>query len=163
MEALGINWGLLIAQLLNVGLVVYLLSMFLFRPVLNTLNSRTKRIEDSLRDAEQVKQQLARAEQSYEETLAKARAEAQAVMAQAQERAKAQEAEILTQARAEADRIRTQAQEDGKQQRDAMVRDLQGQMAQLVTLAASRVLGREVKGNYDQLINESMAELERLN
>jgi F-type H+-transporting ATPase subunit b len=163
MEALGINWGLLLAQLFNVGITIWLLSVLLYRPILNMLNNRTKRIEDSLRDAEEVKQQLARAEQSYEETLARARGEAQQLLAQAQERAKAQEAEIVAQARNEAERIKEEARQQLAQERAAMVRDLQGQMGQLVTLAAGRVLGREVKGNYDQLINESIAELGRQN
>ena len=60
MEKLGINFGLLIAQLFNVVLIVWLLSMFLYRPILNMLNERTRRIQDSLKEAEQVKEQLAR-------------------------------------------------------------------------------------------------------
>jgi F-type H+-transporting ATPase subunit b len=63
LEQLGINWGLLIAQLFNVILIVWLLTMMLYRPVLNMLNERTRRIQESLRDAEQVKEQLARAKQ----------------------------------------------------------------------------------------------------
>ncbi|KPV47269.1 ATP F0F1 synthase subunit B, partial [Kouleothrix aurantiaca] len=54
MEKLGINFGLLIAQLVNVILIVWLLTMLLYKPVLNMLNERTRRIQDSLKDAEQV-------------------------------------------------------------------------------------------------------------
>lgn len=163
MEALGINWGLLIAQLFNVVLVIWLLSKLLYGPILNLLNNRVRRIEESLRDAEAVKQQRERAEQAYEETLTKARQEAQAVLAQANERAKVQEQEIIAQARVEAERIKEDARKQAEQERDVMVRDLRAQMAQLVTLAASRVLGAEVRGKHDQLIEESLAELGRLN
>lgn len=163
MEKLGINWGLLIAQLFNVALVVWLLNQFLFRPVLNMLNERTKRVQDSLRDAEQVKEQLARAKQDYDAELARARQEAAAILAQAQERAKLQEQEIVAQARTEAERIRTEAREQATQEREQLLRDLKNQMAELVTLTAARVLGEELKANHNRLIEELLASLGRQN
>ena len=163
MEKLGINFGLLIAQLFNVILIVWLLSMFLYRPILNMLNERTRRIQDSLKEAEQIKEQLARANQDYDQKLAQARQDAAGILAQAQERAKLQEAEIIAQARQEADRIRSDAREQTVQERDQLLRDLKNQMAELVTATASRVLGAELKSNHDQLIEESLASLGRQN
>ena len=163
MEKLGINVGLLIAQLVNVVLLVWLLSRFLYRPVLNMLNERTRRIQESLKDAEQVKEQLARANQDYDAKLAQARQEAAAILAQAQERAKLQEQEIIAQARVEGDRIRSDAREQAVQERDQLLRDLKNQMAELVTATASRVLGEELKSNHDKLIADSLASLGRQN
>jgi F-type H+-transporting ATPase subunit b len=162
-EKLGINWGLLIAQIFNVVLLVWLLTRFLYRPVLNMLNERTRRIQESLKETEQVKEQLARANEDYDQKLAQARQEASAILAQAQERAKLQEAEIIVQARQEADRIRSDAREQAVQERDGLMRDLKNQMADLVTITASRVLGEELKSNHDQLIEDSLASLGRQN
>ena len=163
MEKLGINPGLLIAQIFNVVLLVWLLTRFLYRPVLNMLNERTRRIQESLKETEQVKEQLARANEDYDQKLAQARQEAAGILAQAQERAKLQEAEIIAQARQEADRIRSDAREQAVQERDGLMRDLKNQMADLVTITASRVLGEELKSNHDQLIEESLASLGRQN
>lgn len=163
MEGLGINWGLLIAQIFNVVILVWLLSRFLYRPVLNMLNERTRRIQDSLRDTEQVKEQLARAKQDYDAELAKARQEAAGILQQAQERAKVQEQELVAQARLDADRIRAEAREQTLQERDQLLRDLKGQMAELVTQTAQRVLGAELKSNHDTLIEESLSRLGRQN
>lgn len=164
MEKLGINWGLLFAQLLNVILVIWLLSRVLYQPVLKMLNDRTKRVEDSLKDAEQVKQQLANAKRDYDAELAKARQEAAGIVAQAQERAKSQEAEIIVQARQEADRLRADARDQAVQERDRMLREAKSQIAELVTLTASKVLGAELRANgHDTLIEESLASLDRRN
>ena len=163
MEKLGINWGLLIAQLVNVGLLIWLLTRYLYRPVLNMLNERTRRIQESLRDAEQVKEQLARAKQDYDAELARARQEAAGVLAQAQERAKALEQEIVAQARQDAERVRSEAREQAMQEREQLLRDLKNQMAELVTMTATRVLGEELKSNHDRLIEESLASLGRQN
>jgi F-type H+-transporting ATPase subunit b len=162
-EKLGINWGLLIAQIFNVVLLVWLLARYLYQPVLNTLNERTRRVQESLRDAEQVKEQLARAKQDYDAELARARQEAAAILSQAQERAKVQEAEIVAQARQEAERIRNEAREQAMQEREQLLRDLKNQMAELVTMTATRVLGEELKTNHDKLIEESLASLGRQN
>ncbi|MCU0493467.1 MAG: F0F1 ATP synthase subunit B [Chloroflexaceae bacterium] len=164
MEALGISWGSLIAYLINVGIVLWLLQRFLYKPVLNMLNERTRRIQDSLQQAEQVKQQLANARRDYDAEIAKARQEAGAILAQAQERAKAREAEILVQARQEAENIRAEARAQSIQERDAMLRDVKTQLAEVVTMTASRVLREEVSTRgHDKLIEESLAELGRRN
>lgn len=163
MEKLGINFPLLVVQIFHFILIVYLLNRLLYRPVLNMLNERTRRIQESLQDAEQVKAQLARAKQDYEAELARARQEASAILAQAQERAKVQEQEILAQARQEAERLRSEAREQAVQERDQLLRDLKSQMAELVTLTAARVLGEELKSNHDRLIEESLSSLGRNN
>jgi F-type H+-transporting ATPase subunit b len=160
---LGLNWAVLIVYLINIIFLIWLLTTFLYRPVLNMLNERTRRIQDSLKEAEQVKEQLARANQDYDAKLAQARQEASAILAQAQERAKLQEAEIIAQARQEADHIRSDAREQAVQERDGLMRDLKNQMADLVTATASRVLSAELKSNHDQLIEESLASLGRQN
>lgn len=163
MEKLGINWALLVAQLINVIVLVWLLARFLYQPVLNMLNERTNRIQESLRDAEKVKEQLANAKRDYDAELARARQEAASILGQAQERAKTQEQEIIVQARQTADQIRADAREQSEREREQLLRELKGQMAELVTLTAARVLGEELKSNHDRLIEESLAGLGRNN
>ncbi|NWG19607.1 MAG: F0F1 ATP synthase subunit B [Chloroflexi bacterium] len=163
MEKLGINWGLLIAQLLNVIFVVWLLTMFLYRPILNMLNQRTSRIQEGLQDAEKVKEQLANARRDYDAELAKARQEAAGILAQAQERARAQAAEIVAQAQRDAEKIKSDALLQAEQERQRMLGELKGRMAELVTLTAERVLGAELKSNHDRLIEESLAQLGKNN
>jgi len=95
LEKLGINWGLLIAQIFNVIFLVWMLSRFLFNPLINLLAERTKRVEESLREADKVREQMATQRKENEAEQAKARQEAAGVMAQAQERARVQEQEII--------------------------------------------------------------------
>jgi F-type H+-transporting ATPase subunit b len=163
-QELGINWGLLVAQLVNVAILVWILTQLLYKPILNILNERTRRIEDSLKEADQVKQQLANARRDYDAEIAKARQEAAGIVAQAQERAKAQEAEIIAQARLEAERIKEDARQQAGQEKTRLLSEAKGQIAELVTLTASRVLGAELQARgHDTLIEESLAALERRN
>ena len=163
MGKLGINFPLLIAQLINFGVIAVLLSYLLYRPVLNALQNRTRRIQESIDQAEQVKQQLARAQQDYDARLAEARQQAAQILAQANERAQVQVREVLANAQAEADRIKADAHQQAQQERDQMLRGLQTQLANLVTQTASTVIGQELRsGGHERLIQQSIADLGRL-
>lgn len=164
MGKLGINPYLLIAQIINFGLVAFLLARLLYRPVLNALASRTARIQESIENAEQVKQQLARAQQDYDAQIARARQEAAQIMAQANERAQVQAREIAANAQADAARIREEAQKQAQEEREQLLRGLQAQLATLVTQTASTVIGQELRsgGGHERLIQESLSDLGRL-
>jgi len=163
MGKLGINPYLLIAQLINFGLVAFLLARLLYQPVLRVLGNRTARIQESIENAEQVKQQLARAQQDYDAQIARARQEAAQIMAQANERAQVQAREIAANAQAEAARIKAEAQEQAQQEREQLLRGLQAQLTNLVTQTASTVIGQELRGGgHERLIQESISDLGRL-
>lgn len=164
MEALGINLPKLIYQIINFAAMAGILYVLLYKPVFNLLTERRKRIEESLQEADRMRQQTQSAQAEYEQELAKARQEAAQILAQAQERAKAQETEILAQARQEAERLRQEGQEQARIERDQMLRDVKAQLADLVALTASKVLQAEVSAkNHEKLIDESLAALSRQN
>jgi F-type H+-transporting ATPase subunit b len=163
MDKLGFNAFLFLSQLINFGVMIFILHKLLYSRILEMLNKRTQRIEESIKDADQVKEQLANAKRDYEAEMARARQEGQQYISQAQERAKAQEAEIIAQARQEADRIRAEARESAERERDQMMSEVKDQLAELVSMAASRVLQAEVTGKHDKLINESLSALGRQN
>jgi F-type H+-transporting ATPase subunit b len=164
MDELGINLPKLLYQLINFIIVVGVLYALLYKRVVTMLNERTERIEQSLKDADQVKQQLANVKRDYDAEIAKARQEASGILAQATERAKAQESEIVAQAREEGERIRAEMREQAQQERDQMLREVKEQVAELVTMTATRVLQAELKSSgHDRLIEESLTALDRQN
>lgn len=164
MEALGLNLPKLIYQIINFVLLMVILYALLYKRVLAMLAERRQRIEQSLKDAEQVKLQLANAKRDYDAEIAKASQKAAAIVAQAQERAKTQEAEIIAQARRDAEKVRDDARVQAIQERDQMLREAKNQIAELVTMTASRVLDAELKAaGHDKLIAESLAALGRRN
>ncbi len=163
MEALGVNLGSFIWYLVNFVILLFLLQRFLYQPVLTALANRTSRIQESIENAEQVKQQLSSAQQDYEAQIGRARQEAAQIMAQANERAQVQAREVLANAQTEAARIKAEAQEQAQQEREQLLRGLQGQLANLVTQTAGTVIGQELQGGgHDRLIQQSIADLGRL-
>jgi F-type H+-transporting ATPase subunit b len=164
LEKLGINVPLLVSQLLNFTLIMLLLRAFLYQPILNALAERTKRIQESAENAEQVRQQLARAKEDYDAQLAEARREAQSIIAQATERAKVQEQELVAEARVRIERMEVEARTRLEQERDVLLRNMQGELASLVAMTAGKVIGQQVDPKaHQRLIEESIAQIGRAN
>ena len=57
--AFGLNWKLLLIQLVNFGLLLSVLSYFLYKPVLRIIDERQKKIAEGVRIAEEATQRLA--------------------------------------------------------------------------------------------------------
>ncbi|MBI4505545.1 MAG: F0F1 ATP synthase subunit B [Chloroflexi bacterium] len=161
--ALGIDGRMLIAQIVNFAILLGLLWAFLYRPVLRMLQERRERIAESMRRAEEVKQQLARAQQEYEAALLRARREAQGIIAQANELGKRLTDEARQRAQAEAqvdlDRARAQIRLETQQ----AIAKLRSEVADLAVLAAGRIIQRslDTRQHYD-LVADVLRETEKL-
>jgi len=159
-DALGIEWTLLLAQIVNFGILIILLRMFLYQPVLNMLNARKDRIAQSMKDAERVSAAAREAEQEKAKVLEQARREAQEIRAQATRDAEKIAQDVRGRADQEATEIRMKAQSDAAKQADLALADANKQIAELAILATEKLLGRELanKAEQQRFVAEFLAE-----
>ena len=150
MDALGIEWPLLIAQIVNFGILIILLRMFLYQPVLKMLNARKERIAQSMKDAERVSAAAREAEQEKAKVLEQARREAQEIRAQATRDAEKIAQDVRARADQEATDIRMKAQADAAKQADLALADANKQIADLAIMATEKLLGRELANKAEQ-------------
>ena len=141
MEKLGINLGFFIFQVLNFLVLVVLLYAFAYRPILNMLDSRKKKIAQGLEDARVAAEARANAEKEAREIIAKAQAEANQKIREATDRAEAAAREVQAQAEADATKARESAMAEAALERDRVLSDLRGQIASLAMAAAQRLIG----------------------
>lgn len=147
---LGISGGLLLAQIVNFLIVMFILRALLYQPVLNMMEQRKARIADSLKDAERAGAAAQEAEQEKAAILEEARREAQEVRAQATRDAERIGQEVRSRAEEEAQEIRIKAQADAEEQRANALADVNQQIADLAILATERILGRELANESEQ-------------
>lgn len=150
MDKLGVEWSLLLSQLVNFGILLFLLRMFLYQPVLNMLAQRKERIAQSMRDAERVTAAAREAEQDKAKVLDGARREAQDIRSAATRDAEKIAQEIRSRAEQEAGDIRMKAQADAKTQADQLLADANKQIADLAIAATEKLLGRELAKKDEQ-------------
>src|SRR3954467_11730023 len=75
-EQFGFNRAIFISQVISFLIVALLLKKFAYGPVVTILQQRRERIEESLKNAEKIKAELARTEASRQEILNKANVQA---------------------------------------------------------------------------------------
>ena len=150
MDALGIEWPLLISQLINFIILIILMRMFLYKPVLNMLNARKERIAQSMKDAERVSAAAREAEAEKGKVLDQARREAQEIRAQATRDAEKIAQDVRSRAETEATEIRMKAQADAAKQADLALADANKQIADLAIMATEKLLGRELEKKSEQ-------------
>ena len=149
-----------LVSIVNFLVILYLLRRYLWGPILTVLANRAEKIREGLAMAEAAKTEREQMEAEVERLLSDARREAQAIGERMTKAAEAAAAEIRTQAKAEADRIRERGREDAKQLHDQALAQLRSELAGMVVLAASRVLGRELDPEkHRALIEQSLDEV----
>jgi F-type H+-transporting ATPase subunit b len=155
LAALGINPGLLLAQIINFIIVMLILSRFVFPPVLNMLQARRQRIQDSLAEAERVRQEAAQERATFQAQLAEERARNAAELAKAAQQGQQVRDEIIAAAQRERDQIMSNAERDAAGLREQAVADSRRQIVDLAILAAQRVVGGSMdEARQRQLVND---------
>lgn len=154
MEKLGINLPWLIAYLINFILALVLLRMLVYKPVLNMLDARKKKIQESLEYADKVKADAANQQKDFDRRLDEARREAQTAAASAQQAAEKERQRIIAEAQEDAEKIRVAARGELDYERKQMVSELRQQVIDLSVLGAQRVIG----GNLDERKSRQLVE-----
>jgi F-type H+-transporting ATPase subunit b len=153
-----------LVSILNFLVILFLLRRYLWGPILTVLANRAQKIREGLAMAEEARAERERLTAEVERRLAEARREAQAIAERMTKAAEAAAGEIRMEAKKEADRIRERGREEAKQLHDQALAQLRAELAGMVVLAASRVLGREVDAEkhralIEQSLDESAAQL----
>ncbi len=137
---MSINFFWVIVAALNFILFLALIWTFGFRPIASILSDRTRRLEQGLADAEAARKEREAALADREAAMARARGEANALIAAAQKAAQdLREADIAA-TRAELDQMRERAASDIAAERDRAMADLRAQVADLALAAAGHVV-----------------------
>ncbi len=144
MEALGINFGYLIVQILNFAIIFVVLKTWVYGPVLNLLQNRRETIAQGLEDARIAAEARANAEQEAQKVIADAQAEASKIVREATERAEAATRDVRSAADAEIARAREAASEEAAEERDRILGELRGQVAALAMAAAQKLVGESL-------------------
>jgi F-type H+-transporting ATPase subunit b len=163
LEALGINLGYLLSQIVNFTLLAILLYFVAYKPILRMLDERSARIKKGLEDAEVASKRAAEMEQEFERSVAEARREGQEIIAQATQVSEKARQEILDRAREEAQAQISKAREDIARERDQAMAELRQQVADLSVTISEKVLGATLDDQRQrQLIAEFLQETEEL-
>ena len=155
MGAIGIDWQVLLAQFVNFAILFGLLFILLYKPMRRTFDERSNRIKESMDQAEQIKEQMARTEEQVKEQLATARREGQDILAQAAQMGDRLKEEARGEARQEAEVIVARARTEIELERDEAIDEVKRQFVDLAITAAEKVVRESLdREKHRRLIEE---------
>ncbi|HEY82852.1 MAG TPA: F0F1 ATP synthase subunit B [Dehalococcoidia bacterium] len=157
--ALGVNLPTLVAQIVNVVILLALLYLVAYKPVMRMLDERSRRIRESMEQADAIKEQVARTEEEVRRQLEAASKEGQKRIAQAVQIGEELKRKAQAEARQEAEALIARARAEIKREREEAIDELRRAVADLTILAASRVIERSLdKEAHRELIEKVLEE-----
>ena len=155
---LGIDWKMLVFQVVGFVILVWLMAKFVYPPLLKTIDERQKKIEASTEAAQAAEEKASKASEDIKKLLAEARKEATEIVTTAKEEATAQAAENDAKSKAEAERIVAAAQDTISKEVLAAKKMLHNETIELVALATEKVVGKAVSAGVDNGIIKTALE-----
>lgn len=153
-EALGLDYRILIAQLLNFAILMWVLWRFAYRPVFSILEERRKKVNQGLDDAELAASKLSEAEITNKQIILDARQESNKILAAAQAKAEEKQLEIVAKAEAEIGVMMEKERTKIASEKAQSLNQLKGEVSALVILGLKKFL----EDNLDEVKDQALVE-----
>lgn len=154
---LGIDWRLLIAQIINFLILLFILQRFAYKPILKVLDDRREKIEKGLLDSEEATKKLLSAEKTQKTILDGAKKEAEKILSKSEEMAKKNKEEILVQTDEKAKKIMADTEKKIEEEKNKMIREVRKELGALVISATEKIIDEKIDGEKDrELISKTI-------
>lgn len=149
--------SLIFWELISFGILSWVLYKFAWPPILEALETRERKIRDSIDQAEQNRQSAEQRLREYEAKLLGATKEAEAILAEAKNKAQRLLEENEQRLRAESDRIRAETSQDIDRERRKALQDVREAAVDLAINVAEKVLTRSLSDeDHRRLAQEAL-------
>ncbi|PIT93003.1 MAG: ATP synthase F0 subunit B [Candidatus Harrisonbacteria bacterium CG10_big_fil_rev_8_21_14_0_10_38_8] len=156
----GVDIRLLIAQLINFVVLVFVLAKFVYKPIIKVLDERRKKIEDGLEFSQKAKSELDNIEQIKAESIKSAEQKTLVILKEAEGSARELKNDILLSAEVEKEKLILAGKELLKEQKRRQEKEFYAEAASAVQSALGIVLGKKEFVKEEQaLINEALNEI----
>ncbi len=153
-ESFGFDVRIFLSQVISFIIVALLLKQFAYKPILAVLEERRQRIAEGLLNAEKIKQQLAEAEQRYQEILAQGNSEAQKMIDEARASAGVIAERRQQEAIVAAEQILAKAREASALEHERTMSQLKRELGRLVIDTTAKVTGKVLTADDQRRLQE---------
>ncbi len=163
MDLMTPSGGTIFWTVITFVILVLILRKFAWKPILQMLDEREKRIKDSLEAAEQARlvAQKTLAEQS--KILDDARTEAQEMLSKTRKAAEVTKEEILAKAKKDAEQLIAKAKQDIELSREKTMEEIRTMVVNLSISAAQKIIGKTLdQKEQEALVNDFLSNLREM-
>ena len=143
---LGIDWRLLIIQIINFGILLFILKRYLYKTVLEMLEKRRERVQESVDLNEKIKKEIHDFEEQKASQMEQVKNEAKNIITLASQRAQELEARAHEEAKAKSEATLEQARKVIGEEKGKIIEEARKEIAQLVVDATGKMLEKAAQG-----------------
>ena len=155
------NFGLVFWTIVNFLILVFLLAKFAWKPLINALDAREKKIKEDISSAEDARAQAQKIQQEMQAKLEDISNQSILKLKEAQALAEAEKQKIISVANEQADNIIKQAKAEIDAQTQKAVETLKAQMADTTLLALKKfIVKQEDEQASRRQVQEVLKEIE---
>ncbi len=156
----GVDWKLMLAQLVNFVIVVVILWWFALKPLTATMKKRSDDINQGLVDAEAAAKKLREVESEVKAKLQTSKVEADQILDNAKKQADLNRQENIAKTKQEVANLIKKAKDQIQSEKDTMVAEAKGELAQVVVAALEKILaGTDAKDLDKKYISKVLKDL----
>lgn len=157
--SLGVNWPVLLTQLVTFIILLVLLRVAAYKPLMRMFDERSRRIKESVDQAESLKEQTSRGEEEVKKQLEAASREGQERIARAVKAGEDMKQRAQEDAKQEAEALLSRARSEIQHERDEAISEVRREFGDLTILAAGKVIDRSLdKKQHQELIDKVLKE-----
>ncbi|HCM67722.1 MAG: ATP synthase F0 subunit B [Candidatus Kerfeldbacteria bacterium RIFCSPLOWO2_01_FULL_48_11] len=155
-QTFHVDWKLLVAQLINFSVVLFVVWRFALKPLMKTMADRSQKIEKSLEDAKRIERELTGAEKTREEKLLQARKDAQDIIDGAAKEAERIKSEKIDETKREAADVVEKAKMQIASEKEKMVAEARKEVGGLVIAATEKIVRKKLDDKADHALVEEV-------
>ena len=147
-------------QLINTGILAFVLSKVLYKPVKKFLHERKERVSQSLESAKSALESAYETKADYEEKFADIESARKEILAAAHTRASEIEDKIINDAKLEAQIIKDRAAHEMAMEKEKAAEDIRTQIIEISSIIAERYVAEKMDERTGvRLLNDALDEL----
>lgn len=156
----GIQPVLLLAQIVNFLIILFVLKKFFYKPIVKMLEDRKAKIAESLENAEIIEEKLAKTEERTAKILDDARTQAQVIITDTKSEAERIYEQATVDARKAGEELLVRAKDQIEKEKQDMKNEIEQETMVLVTGVVQKVLSRNLTAKEkNQMTAKSLAEI----
>jgi len=151
-KALGLDWKILIAQLVNFSILLFVLWKFGYKPILKFLDDRKEKIEKGITNAEKATKKIEEARESELKIIKNAKKTALNIINEAKNVGEEKKDKIIKKAKEEIGEIINNEKEKLMLEKADILKEIKKDTANLIFLSVEKILNEKMNQEEDKKI-----------
>lgn len=156
LSSLGIDWKILIAQIINFLILLFVLSKLLYKPLVGMLEQRKEKIAQGIADSKAAEQRLAQSEEEASKTINGAIENANSIVEKASAEAVREVSKMIEDAKKQSAQLIEMASDNANKKQEEIMQGVRTKIADIIEVAVEKIIAERPSS---ESINKAIKEL----